>query len=223
MYIYNDFHGYGLVELIENLLIEFNEAYGKKDVEKMWCVAAVMAHWLNHPGTDPWLSIDDGERTEETFGVIGCMLLTVLDFIEREKELKADSKFHDLGLIMTLFIKSAIAPAEIPLEAGLEWREAVVAYSKLAKIDLAKVGVDGMAEPLKEFTKVPALKSKETADRWSWKKMFKNLDKEYKIGGNQFDIVAMSRKERAEHAFDKKDPLGDVSDETLRDGLLDFA
>jgi hypothetical protein len=33
----------------------------------------------------------------------------------------------------------------------------------------------------------------------------------------------MTRKERAEHAFDGKNPLADVSDKDLKEGLLDFA
>jgi hypothetical protein len=33
----------------------------------------------------------------------------------------------------------------------------------------------------------------------------------------------MSRKERASHAFDHKDPLADISDKDLKEGNLDFA
>ena len=39
-----------------------------------------------------------------------------------------------------------------------------------------------------------------------------------KIGGDMFDITKMTRQERAEAAFDKKDPLAHISDADLRKG-----
>lgn len=43
------------------------------------------------------------------------------------------------------------------------------------------------------------------------------------IGGTKYDITKISRKERAKHAFDNKDPLADNSEKELKEGNLDFA
>lgn len=40
------------------------------------------------------------------------------------------------------------------------------------------------------------------------------------IGGSNYDILKMSRSERARYAFDKKDPLKAVSAKDLREGNI---
>ena len=47
---------------------------------------------------------------------------------------------------------------------------------------------------------------------------FKKFSKDYKIGGERYNILKMSREERASYAFDKKDPLADISDKALQEG-----
>lgn len=41
-----------------------------------------------------------------------------------------------------------------------------------------------------------------------------------KLGGESYNILKMSRKERAGYAFEKKDPLAQFSDKDLREGNL---
>ena len=43
------------------------------------------------------------------------------------------------------------------------------------------------------------------------------------IGGTKYDITRGSRKKRASHTFDKKDPFADVIEKDLKEGNLDFA
>ena len=45
----------------------------------------------------------------------------------------------------------------------------------------------------------------------------------YPIGGTKYDITRGSRKGRAGHSFDKKDPFADVIDKDLKEGNLGFA
>jgi len=44
-----------------------------------------------------------------------------------------------------------------------------------------------------------------------------------KLGGEQYNILKTTRKERAGYAFDKKDPLAQFSDNDLREGNLALA
>lgn len=71
----------------------------------------------------------------------------------------------------------------------------------------------------------PETDAKTGKDPFGWAKTFKAYKKEYgpRIGGTKFDITRMSRAERAEYAFDKEDPLKDVSEKDLKEGNLDFA
>lgn len=43
-----------------------------------------------------------------------------------------------------------------------------------------------------------------------------------RLGGTEFDITKMSRKERASYAFNKKDPLGHIPDRAFKEGVLMF-
>lgn len=38
------------------------------------------------------------------------------------------------------------------------------------------------------------------------------------IGGDRYDLTTWSREDRAEHAFDKKDPLAEFTDEQIEAG-----
>ena len=42
------------------------------------------------------------------------------------------------------------------------------------------------------------------------------------IGGDRYDLTKWSREERAEHAFDKKDPLAEFTDEQIEAGDFDL-
>lgn len=44
-----------------------------------------------------------------------------------------------------------------------------------------------------------------------------------KIGGERYNILKFSRRERAEHSFDGKDPLADVAQKDLRAGNVMLA
>lgn len=73
------------------------------------------------------------------------------------------------------------------------------------------------------------LAKKADKDPWGWGKVLGDYKRKQgtgkgggSIGGTKYDITKMSRKERAAHAFDKKDPLADVSDKDLKEGNLDF-
>lgn len=49
--------------------------------------------------------VDDGERAKSLTLVLGCALLTALSAIEQAGELKADSKYVDLTLVISYFLE----------------------------------------------------------------------------------------------------------------------
>ncbi|CAK4032400.1 Hypothetical predicted protein [Lecanosticta acicola] len=216
MHIYSDWHSWGVFELLEKLLIEFNKAFTAEDLNKMWSVVATLGHWLNHESSQMWLAIDDGEGAGKAFQVVGCALLTALNRLDREGELKPDSRFRDLGFIMALFLKAGVSDPD----QYMDWVPKIVSYAKKADIDLAQQGCDGMEDLLAEHGGEEPMASRDSADRWQWAKMFKALSPR---GGDRYNILKMPRRERAKHAFDKKDPLKDWSDKDLQEGNLEIA
>ena len=164
MYIYNDFHGYGILELLDNLIIEFNGAFEEKDTDKMWSIVATLAHWLNHGSSQAWMGVEDSERAGNTLQVVGIALLTALHQLDRAGELKQDSKFRDLGLVMALCLQIG---ASSPIDY-MEWVPKLISYAKKAGIDLAKQGVDGLEKVLEQEAGDGPLRKSSSEDRWKW-------------------------------------------------------
>lgn len=96
-----------------------------------------------------WLCADDGDRVQLLSDLIGRTILTALDAVQQVGQLKRDSEFKDLGVVMASFFSAPSAAwedIELVLEDVSEtnWREAIVAYARKADIDLHNVGVAGI-------------------------------------------------------------------------------
>ncbi|KAF1938112.1 hypothetical protein EJ02DRAFT_425980 [Clathrospora elynae] len=225
MYIYNDFNGYGLQELMENLMVAFDAALKKKDdvaLKRMWAVISALALWLNEVDTGPYTGCEDGEKTKDLAELMGCALLTALVKLQEADELKPDSTFIDLPFVISAMLAWSDDLDKYGIdEDATAWRSHAAAYFKKAKLDASK-GVASTTKLLEELDDGDAKSS--SKDPWGWAKLLKKYKSNYgtKIGGTKYDITKMSRKERAKHAFDGEDPLKDVPDQALKDGTLDF-
>jgi hypothetical protein len=178
MYIYNDFYGWGLQELTENMV-----------------------------------------RRKTGMRLIAELIMNM-------NKLKPDTEFIDVPTVITFYLEWSSDLPGYGIEE-IEWREHAAAYFKKGNLDASK-GVAGTVKLLEEIeaSEVGKLRKKTVKDPWVWAKRLKEYNNQHgtpKIGGTKYDITKMTRKERAEHAFDGKNPLADVSDKDLKEGLLDFA
>ncbi|RYP93357.1 hypothetical protein DL770_000546 [Monosporascus sp. CRB-9-2] len=231
MYIYNDFHGYGIQELVQNTLLAFDKEFSKKTrddarLNEMWSITSSLVHWLLRDELGSWMMMDDGELLSKTISMIGLAFLAMLNELDLAKLLKADSRIKDLGLVMACYLEwSQVSNEYADDESDVDLPETIVAYAKKAGIELENAGVYGLKEKLssieEEKGEIEALSGNAKADRWAWKKRFNAFKRDHGItAGEKYNILKMSRKERASHAFDKKDPLKDVSDKDLREGNI---
>ncbi len=112
---------------------------------------------------------EDGEHVCDCYGLIGCAFLTALNALDIAGELKPESKFQDLALVISYFLAWSedmdtygveedkdgdkegkwyedVDPDEaeksIDKSGGFDWRKQVVAYAKKSGVDPAK-GVHG--------------------------------------------------------------------------------
>nr|OQO24971.1 hypothetical protein B0A51_05746 [Rachicladosporium sp. CCFEE 5018] len=146
---------------------------------------------------------DDGEGTTKRVELVGYAFLTVLNEIDRRAELKPDSEFRDLTLVMAIFVDWAKCQNNV-LE--MEGDPGTAPFPGAAKL------MEGL-----EDEDIGLLKGDAKVDRWEWKAKFKEFESHHgkcygrgdkpKLGGTQHDIAKMSRSERASYAFDHKDPL----------------
>jgi hypothetical protein len=256
MYIYNDFEGYGLHEMVENFvslfaacpklladilkLVRFHKEYSKtaekRSLQEMWCTISALVHWIMLKENDffHFSHIDDGERVEEAWYLIGTAFLAMLNLLDRAGQLKADSDFKDLALVMALTLSFTVYWTDI--EVG--WHIQVIKYAQDNDIDLANSGYSGSKkfiskQPLdviKNELKFPP----RSTDRWQFKRNFKDHLQSYgprsmfdpmrrragKLGGTSFDITKFSSEERMRFAFDHMDPLAGFSEKDLESGML---
>ncbi|KAK5732197.1 hypothetical protein LTR17_010774 [Elasticomyces elasticus] len=227
MYTYNDFHAYGVAEVLDSQLLAFNTAYIKKDTDQMWIVASAVAHWRSSEDTNMVLISGDGDTATPRVEACGRMFLTALEAVEREGELKAESRFRDLGLVMSLNLKwsADLLQYGIGEEVQCNWRKDVVAYGKAAGVDLTEAWASAEArKAVEDFRDVEAIQAGGgKATKWEWPKTFKELGGEKRGFGtnNQYDITKWTRQARAAKCYKGKDPLANVPVKILKsDGQL---
>ncbi|OTA92861.1 hypothetical protein M434DRAFT_396137 [Hypoxylon sp. CO27-5] len=229
MYIHKNFHGLGMQEQIENMLIAFDKEFSKKkrtkkSIKEIWAITAAIMQFLLEIPLDAWLAISDRKKLETTTGLIGRALVSALNELDRAKYLKPDSEVKDVGLIISFYLYWASTLKE-EQHIELPFRKEAVAYARKAGIDLSLAGCYGTEERVraleKEVGRIKPLSGSVKPDRWEWKKKFKKFTKDYnKIGGNKYNILKMSRKERASYALDKKDPLADIPQRAIQEGVI---
>ncbi|KXJ89127.1 hypothetical protein Micbo1qcDRAFT_165897 [Microdochium bolleyi] len=228
MHVFNDFHGYGIGEVVENVLSTFDNEFKKKRDDKslksMWANIAGLNHWFVEGDIMPWIGSDDGEKVKTTVEIVGKAILTAFNELDLAGHLKADSEIKDIGLVVSLIMHWANDMPQYGIDE-VEWCQDVVAYAKKAGVDLVATGSYSAEKDLEsleeEHGEIAALKGAAKTDRWGWKKGFKKFKDSYgPIGGDKYNIMKWSRKERAAKAFDKKDPLAKFSDAEIASGDL---
>ncbi|WPA98534.1 uncharacterized protein RHO25_003146 [Cercospora beticola] len=173
-----------------------------------------------------WLCADDGDRVQLLSDLVGRTILTALDAVQQVGQLKKDSVFKDLGVVMASFFSAPSAEwADIELVlddvSETNWREAIVAYALKADIDLHHVGVADVEGTLgKELPRPIEDNNKD------WK-LSSSLDSYWGYhmsrpirGGKSFNICQWTRQERAKWHFDHEDPLKDFPEDVIKSGEL---
>lgn len=136
----------------------------------------------------------------------------------------------DLPLVISAFLlwSNGLESYGIEDDANF-WRRHAVDYYTKAGLDPAK-GVAGTAKLLKELKadedegEDEDTSGRSEKDPWGWGKRIKQYKRSHgKMGGSKHDIRMMTRKERAQYAFDKKDPLKDIPLKDIKEGNIGLA
>lgn len=250
MLTHNDQVGYSIMEVIENLVLDFDEAMDAR--EEQWVICEVTAvlflrtelmqmfMWALPPGDEPLASsltcfdirVADGEMVENLCNLVGTMFLTMLAKLEHRDLLKPDSGFKNLALIMALYIK--IAQQSFSVDAFLDLDTRVLAYATKHKIAVRDVpGMKRLVDELQEDAdelELPSFKAPRY-DPWQWKRSFGDYQdyvedlpfyalKPNRMGGDGLDITTWSSDRRKKHSLDEKDPMPEDVIDSLKKGLV---
>ncbi|KAK3305734.1 uncharacterized protein B0T15DRAFT_575016 [Chaetomium strumarium] len=238
MYTFNDHAGYGVLEMLQNLILDFEEA--TSNYKEQWAVCEALAFFL---------------QVDVAGALIGRLCMSMLALLERDKLLAKDSEIKNLGLIMALFMtfacdgrpyglleeskQESLGPAKDKKWEPHAFDSNFLAYARKYGIDLA--GPHDIRNTIKEAEADADLPNPASntgsADPFSFAKELKKYKKErggvtaflagsagsrakVPIGGDSLDITTWTSAERKKAAYDKKDPLGKKDIYTIKEGLI---
>lgn len=160
MHIYTDWTSWGIIEIAENMvcdvtlntrisrtlinlkMIEFNKAYQSKEptrLEEMWAIMSAVGLWLNEADCVSQLVEGEGEDVIMFVGLLGCALLATLAAVEKAGELKPDSRFMDLALVIAYYLEISYDLPAYGVEGDcVAWRKHAVSYFEKGNLDPAK-------------------------------------------------------------------------------------
>ncbi|CAG8908551.1 unnamed protein product [Penicillium egyptiacum] len=217
MYVYNDFFGYAVMELVENL-VDFDEAAG--DWKMQWAICEATGLYFQTDAMMPLLGCDDGETMNEVFITFATMFLAMLATLERNDLFESDSEVKNIGAIIGLFIRFIVDVEG----CSIDWDDhdvKIKAYA--AKHD---VTIHGLNHPrYKKLSGETAELPEATAnanDPWGWAKALRKLkrNKGRPLGGDSKDITSWTPSERKKAAFDKKDPISRSAMTHIKNGRI---
>jgi hypothetical protein len=121
-------------------MIEFDKAFrskGDKRIEEMWIVISAVGLWLNgDENIGALINNEDGDTTCELIGLMGCALLAALAIIDTAGELRPDSRFLDLTLVIAYYLELSHDLPAYGIEGEcVAWRREAVKYFKKGKLD----------------------------------------------------------------------------------------
>ncbi|KUI56209.1 hypothetical protein VP1G_03611 [Cytospora mali] len=233
MYTYNDHAAYGIIEVIENMFLDYQEAGSWKD---QWVICEGLVLFVLGPGSE-YFQVEDDSRADAVSELIGRLFLTMLARLEREQLLEDQSPdIKNLGLIMTLFIKLAsvmcessllqedkqetVKPSKFKFTPS-DFDAYILAYANKFAITLQGLAdLDELLAELDTYATLPP----SGQDPWGWDAALKSYSKDYStrgkaiIGGDNLDITTWSSAERKQHSFTKKDPLTKKDLDALKSG-----
>ncbi|KAI0650822.1 hypothetical protein C8Q79DRAFT_945241 [Trametes meyenii] len=82
MYIYNDFFGYAILDLVDSTLSSIHTLVVKKKYRDAWRALDCLGKFSND--FQDWKQVDDGERAEATVKAYGALLVTTIQGLEKD-------------------------------------------------------------------------------------------------------------------------------------------
>ncbi|KAI0552862.1 hypothetical protein F4679DRAFT_581369 [Xylaria curta] len=239
MYTFNDHAGYGILELLQNLFLDFEEAAKEKRGDgwrEQWAICEGLVHYMLHPSTAPLMMIDDGDSLHESMQLVGRMFLSMLAKLDDLGLVGDATAVKSLGCTMAMYMELATNLRESDAleedydsdESSPEGRkfqpdsydDAILSYANKRGVTLR--GPDDIEETIAKANGDVKLPAKNAKDPWGWTAALKKYKKDQggKIGGDRYDITTMSSAERKEASFDNKDPFTKKDMDAIKKGMV---
>ncbi|OTB04630.1 hypothetical protein M426DRAFT_320745 [Hypoxylon sp. CI-4A] len=236
MYTSNDHLGYGCVEMLQNLFLDYVEA-AERGWREQWAICEGLILWLFNPSSDVMLMIDHAELVRDTMQMVGRMFLDMLAKLDNRNLVGDATDVKNLGTIMAMYIK--LPPKVRPMGVLDEepddddekeefhpdrFDDAILSYANRRGVTLQGPGdIDKLTANLTGEVQLP---KKGVKDPWNWEDELKEYTKHYgkgkqpKIGGDDYDITTWTSAQRKKASFTHKDPLGKRELDAIKQGMV---
>ncbi|KAJ5979881.1 hypothetical protein N7481_007179 [Penicillium waksmanii] len=217
--MFSDFHTWGTIEVIENQVLDFNEAI---DWREQWAVCEALVMFL---GAEEINSMGWSEEPADFLALVENGFLTMLAKLESLDLLKPDSEVKNLAAIMSLAIGNAYELANYGLEfEGLDIK--VLAYALKHDIVLPELlrtekSVEKLSDKARAFN-LPEYDANDN-DPWQWTKTLKKYTpagEGKKMGGDKYDVTSWTSAKRKKNSSDRKDPCSKEMMANIKKGMV---
>ncbi|KAL5357715.1 hypothetical protein BJX96DRAFT_145065 [Aspergillus floccosus] len=235
MYTFNDHAGYGVLEVVQNLLLDYDEM--KTIWRDQWAVCEALVQLCMGASADPMMMVDDGQCVYDTHSLIGRMFLNMLVTLHNAGLLKPNSEVQSLPAVMAQYIQLATGwerdgfmGDDDELEKGDDYQATMFAgyvRAYAAKHDIQLPLTD---EELTKAEEVELPEQVNDRDPWLWSGNLQEYSRDYarsysprkkgRIGGDALDLTTWSSAERKAKSFGKKDPLGKEIMNAIKEGQV---
>ncbi|KAI6535168.1 hypothetical protein MCOR16_002875 [Pyricularia oryzae] len=233
MYTSNDHHGYGWMQVFQNLILDYQVGRLRENWREQWLVCTVVGRLAMQAYKSPMFMIEDGDGIDDLFLLIWSLFLDMLATLEGAGQLDpSTTEVKDLGQVMACFIISAqqlrnVHMIEKPARNSKpESFDAyridgyIVAYAQRHNITLQMPepyrtkAVEETAGASPDMLPAPAAKQ-----YWGFEQRLEEYEDQYKgtwakaskqqgiIGGDSLDITSWKPADRKKSADGQKDPL----------------
>lgn len=185
---------------------------------------------------------DDSEAVEDTMSLLGRMFLAMLARLDGLGLIGDNTAVKSLGCTMAMYMTLAgdwgtdnlisdddrkrytsRPNAELDFQLPDSFNDAILSYAQKRGVSLR--GPDNIDELVAQADQDVDLPEKNDKDPWGWKAALRRYKKKHTtdaggIGGDSYDITAMSSAERKEASFTRKDPLTKKDISAIKGGMI---
>ncbi|KAM0247173.1 hypothetical protein ACHAP5_004252 [Fusarium lateritium] len=205
MHIYNDFTGYGMHEVMENI---FGSVFKPKaSYRDFWPEVEGMAMVLRS-GLIDYMMCDDPDKCESISEMVGYLTLATIDALKKQDVFKPDSEIRNLGTVLFMLIRWGREQIDYDFsEECCSWIYKVIDLAEEANVQLAAPhNFDKAYDEIVDNRDKRAKKMKRW-DKVSWPAKVKAYTTKHiggaraKLGGHQYDITKFTKAKRDQYSF----------------------
>jgi hypothetical protein len=240
MYTFNDQASYGALEVLRNLMTDFDEAFSAKDWHEMWVVIEALPMFLLFGAGGAISMCDDGEMVKKSIDVLSRAPLAATAALESHASAKGENAWQprNIGWIITMWMDlserfredSLMESPKASQAKNFKWTSRNLDFYLVATAKRRGITVVDVPKSMIEATPATTMPNLDKDDPWGWSAAFKTLKsrgaitfkgKKDAFAGDALDITTWFAGERKEAAYEQgRDPITPSMMKKIKEGMV---